>query len=162
MKIPSRETLTNWLLTRDAPVFVQFAKYGVCGVVGTVVLFAITMGLSATVIPAFEGMIVDGEPITDDLRQRNLVINNLIAFPVANLATYILNAQLVFTPGRHSRAMEFGIFTLVAAIGFLAGLFGGPLLISRFGIPTVAAQGSLVVTSALVNYVCRKFLVFSR
>lgn len=162
MKLPSRETLSRWLLTRDAPVSVQFAKYGACGIVGTAVLVIIAMSLSATVIPAFDGMTIHGEPISDSLRQRNLVINNLIAFPFANLATYLLNTRLVFTPGRHHRLIEFGSFTLIAALGFLAGLLGGPLLIKHFGIPTLLAQTSLIITSALVNFLCRKFIVFQK
>ncbi len=162
MKIPSRETLHRWILTRDTPVFVQVTKYGICGAIGTVMQAAIALTLSATVIPAFEGMSIDGEPISDALRQRNLVINNLVAFPFANLVTYFLNTRLVFTPGRHSRIVEFGIFSLIAAIGFLAGLFGGPLLIKRFGLSTLFAQVSLVVTSALVNFLCRKFIVFEK
>jgi hypothetical protein len=35
-------------------------------------------------------------------------------------------------------------------------------LIQRFGIPTLAAQLSLIITSALVNFLCRKFIVFER
>ena len=162
MKIPDRETLTRWILTRDAPVFVQFAKYGACGAISTVILFAIAMTLSATVIPAFEGMTWKGEPITDEVRANHHFLNNLIAWPFANLAAYLLNIWLVFTPGRHSRWVEFGLFTAISALSFGAGLLAGPLLISWFGIPTVVAQFSLMFTSALVNYVCRKFLVFEK
>jgi putative flippase GtrA len=162
VKIPSRETLKRWIFSRDAPVFVQFAKYGACGVIGTAVLIGIVMALSLTVIPAMDGSQIDGEPISDALRQRKLIINNVIAFPFANLAVYYLNVWLVFTRGRHSRWKEFGIFTLVAAIGHFAGILAGPFLIQRFGIPTLAAQLSLIITSALVNFLCRKFIVFER
>lgn len=162
MKIPSRETLTRWLLTRDAPVFVQFAKYGACGVIGTTILVAIVLALSISLFPALDSSLVDGEPISDALRQRNLIVNNIIAFPFANFAVYLLNVWLVFTPGRHSRGKEFGIFTLVAAIGHFAGILAGPFLIERFGIATIVAQLSLVVTSTLVNFLCRKFVVFAR
>ena len=160
MKYPDRETLRRWILTRNAPVFVQFVKYGVSGVLSMAVLLAIVLGLSATVIPALDWSTIDGEPISDTLRQRNLVINNIIAFPFSNFAAYLLNVWLVFTPGRHSRSRELGIFTLISGISFFAGLFGGPLLIARFGIPTFFAQLSFAVTSALVNFVCRKFIVF--
>jgi putative flippase GtrA len=141
---------------------VQFTKYGVAGVLSTVVLFVIAIALSATLIPAMDWSRIDGEPISDALRQRNLVINNIIAFPFSNLTAYVLNVWLVFTPGRHARAKEFGIFTLVSALSFFAGLFGGPLLIARFGLPTLAAQISLIITSALVNFLCRKFIIFEK
>ena len=160
MKFPSRETLSRWLQTHDAPVLVQFVKYGLCGVVSTLILLVVAMGLSMTVIPAMDWSVIDGEPISDATRQRNLIINNLIAFPIANLAAYLLNIRLVFVPGRHSKGVEFGIFTAIAAVGFIAGLLGGPFLIKRYGIPSIVAQFLLMVTSALVNFVCRKFLVF--
>ncbi len=162
MKIPSRETLGRWFLSRDAPLFVQFAKYGASGVISTLLLLAVVMTLSATAIPAMDWSLIDGEPITDAVRQRNLVVNNLIAFPISNLSAYLLNIWLVFTPGRHSKKVEFGFFTLVSGISFCAGLFGGPLLIKSFGIPTIAAQFSFVITSALVNFLCRKFLIFQK
>jgi len=162
VKIPSRRTLNHWLYSRDTPVFVQFAKYGAVGVVSTVILFAIAMTLSFTVFPAMDGMVVDGLPITDQLRERNLIISNLIAFPIANTFTYFMNVRLVFTPGRHSPWVEFGLFTAVSLVSFLAGLIGGPKLIGWFGVPSITAQVSLMVTSALVNYLCRKFLIFAK
>ena len=64
--------------------------------------------------------------------------------------------------GRHSRVREFTFFTLIAFASFCAGLFGGPFLIHKFGINSHLSQVGLVVTSALVNFVCRKFLVFKR
>lgn len=162
MRFPSVEFILAWLISRDAPVSVQFVKYGLCGVVSTLILLAIVLPLSHWVIPAADGMIIDGVEITDATRQRNLIINNFIAFPVANGAAYLLNTWLVFTPGRHSRLYEFTIFTVIAAISFGAGLLGGPMLIERFGITSGVAQLSLVITSASVNFLCRKFLVFLR
>ncbi len=160
MKIPDLKTLNKWLWTRDAPAFVQFGKYGVCGVASIVVLNVIVYLLGYTVLPAMEGMTVDGAPISDDLRERNLILANVIAFLPSNVVAYTLNALWVFTPGRHSRWKEFGLFTFISAIGFFAGLLGGPKLIGWFGVSSHIAQLSLIVTSALVNYVCRKFLVF--
>lgn len=162
MKFPSRKTLQSWLSTHDAPVFVQFVKYGLAGVAATLILMLISMSLSLTLIPAMDWSTVDGEPITDALRQRNLIINNLIAFPFANHTAYLLNAKLVFVPGRHSRLFEFGIFTAIALFSFVVGLLAGPFLIRSFGLPSILAQFILIVTSAMVNFLCRKFLVFAR
>ncbi len=159
MKIPDRETLNKWLWTRDAPAVIQFGKYGMCGVASVVVLLACTYSLTYTLLPAMEGMTVDGAPISDALRERNLMLANIIAFLPSNLTAYALNALWVFTPGRHSRWTEFGLFTGISAVAFAAGLVG-PKLIGWFGVSTHFAELSLVVTSALVNFVCRKFLVF--
>ena len=162
MKFSSRETLTRWLLTRNAPVFVQFAKYSASGAIGTAVLVGIVLALSLSLFPALDSSFIDGDPISDALRQRNLIVNNIIAFPLANLVVYLLNVWLVFTPGRHSRGKEFSIFTLISALSHFTGILAGPFLIERFGITTIVAQLSLVTTSALVNFFCRKFIVFAR
>ena len=162
MRIPSQDTLKRWLQTQDTPVFVQFVKYGLCGVASTIILLAIAMTLSNTMIPAMDWSTIEGQPITDAQRQRNLIINNLIAFPFANQVCYLLNARLVFVPGRHSRTAEFSLFTSIAGFGFLLGLLGGPFLIRSFGLPSILAQFMLIGTSALVNFLCRKFLVFVR
>jgi len=162
VKIPSRATFKRWFQTNDAPVAVQFVKYGICGLASTFVLLVIVITLSLTLIPAMDWSVIDGQPITDALRQRNLIINNLIAFPFSNLTAYLLNIRLVFVPGRHSKLIEFASFTAISAVSFAAGLLGGPFLVSRFGLPSLLAQLMLMTTSALVNFLCRKFLVFAR
>ena len=60
----------------------------------------------------------------------------------------------------HHRVMEFFYFTVVSSVGFLAGLFAGPMFIRLYGIGTWTAQGMMIVASTLVNFVCRKFFVF--
>ena len=141
---------------------VQFVKYGMCGLASTILLLVIVIGLSLTLIPAMDWSVVDGQPITDSQRQHNLIINNLIAFPFANFAAYCLNVRLVFVPGRHSKSVEFAIFTTIAAVSFVAGLLAGPFLVRHLGLPSLLAQLMLISTSALVNFLCRKFLVFAR
>jgi putative flippase GtrA len=95
------------------------------------------------------------------LKQRHALISNLFAFPPAATVNYFFNIAFVFTTGRHSRLREFALFILVSLLSFAAGLFCGPFLISR-GLDPWLAQGGLMVSSALVNFLCRKFLVFLR
>lgn len=144
------------ILDRDTHPLLQFIKYGACGGISVVILSAIAVALNFTVLPAYGG------DLADSVRERNMIIANCIAFPFANAVTYWLNVLWVFTPGRHSKLTEFTIFTIVAAISFGGGLLLGPKLIGWFGIPSVFAQSSLIVSSALINYVARKFIVFSR
>lgn len=153
---------TTWraLLRRDAHPLLQFIKYGVCGVAATVIHQGIFFALAYTVLPAGDGMIVDNQPITKDMRYWNGILNNVIAFTPALLLSYWLNVKFVFIPGRHSRLREFSLFAIVALIGNGAGLLGGPKLIDWFGIPTWASQGTFIFTSFLVNYLCRKFVIF--
>lgn len=153
-------TLRRAFLSRSTHPVIQFIKYGFCGVAATVVHQGIFFILAYTVLPAGDGMMVEGRPITDEMRYWNGMLNNIIAFTPALLFSYWLNAAFVFIPGRHSRLTEFGLFTLVALIGNVAGLLGGPKLIDWFGIPTWSAQGTFIFTSFLVNYLCRKFIIF--
>ncbi|MEM9479726.1 MAG: GtrA family protein [Verrucomicrobiota bacterium] len=150
--------------SREAHPFIQFCKYGTCGVAATVVLMGVALVLMRTVYPAFSDMtLADGSPVDQEARERNSVIANSIAFIPSNFVAYFLNVAWVFESGRHNRWKEFSLFTLVSAISFFAGLFAGPLLlIGMFGLPTMVSQVSLIVTSALVNFVCRKFLIFAR
>ncbi len=156
------QSTVGLLHSREAPGTAQFVKYSICGAAATIVHHGIVFLLSYTLIPAMEGMMVNGLPITDEIRTSHLIINNAIAFPFANITAYVLNAMWVFTGGRHSRWKEFWLFTAVAAISFAAGLFGGPLLIRWLGISTYFAQGGFLITSVLVNYVCRKLFIFAK
>lgn len=153
-------TIYQYVKSKDAHPIIQFVKYGICGGMATFVTLGTWLILSRWVNPALDGMIVDGQPISDQMRFRNSTINNAIAFVPGNLAAYLSNAVWVFHGGRHSRLREFVYFTAVSGISFGAGLIGGPLLIKWFGIATWLSQLSLIITSVLVNYVCRKFIVF--
>ena len=143
------------LARKDAPWLIQFGKYGVCGVIAVVAHNAVVVWLSYNVIPAVESLI-------DDDRQRaiNQTINNLIAFPISNIVAYTTNALWVFTGGRHHRVKEFLYFTLISLVSFVAGLVGGPYLVELFGVPFWVSQGGFILTAAVVNFICRKFIVF--
>ena len=147
---------------REVPWLIQFGVYGFCGLLSTVVFVGQVILLSKYVIPAFDGMIVDGAPITQDLRAKNLLINNTIAFFVTNLFTYVVNVLLVFKRGRHHPFAEFFYFTMVNLVSFGISQVAGPWLIHQWNIPTWAAILTNAVASALINYAARKFFVFKR
>lgn len=153
-------TIVAYLLSRDSHPAIQFLKYATCGVLATFVHQAIFFSLAYTVFPAGDGMIVDGKPITTDMRYWNGMLNNAIAFFPVLILVYVLNVKWVFTPGKHSKLTEFLLFAGVAAVGTTAGLIGGPKLIDWFAIPTWMSQATFIVTSFLVNFVCRKFVIF--
>mgnify|MGYP001164827521 FL=1 len=153
-----RETL-KWLPTKEAPGAVQFLKYVASGGISTVVQLAIFIWLSHTLFPAHDYL--SEQPVSGEVKEKNAIISNLIAFPFSNLCAYFLNILFVFTPGRHSKWFELTLFTGISLASFSAGLLGGPLLISA-GLDPWAAQFGFMITSALVNFVCRKFLVFQR
>jgi len=175
-----RDTL-RWFHSKEAPGIVQFGKYGVAGVIATVVSQGIWLALSCTWFPAFtaeemEGyrrflaaihidlppLEIEGLELTDDERARNSTIANVIGWFFGNIVAYLVNVWWVFEGGRHHRVLEFVFFTVISGFSTLAGIAAGPLLIKLFGISTGLSQLSLLVTAVLVNYVCRKFFVFSR
>ena len=142
------------------PWIAQLAVYGLCGIAATVVGVGQVVILSKTVIPAYEGMVVDGVTITDTLRAKNLLINNTISFFTTNVFAYFLNVAVVFKRGRHHPWIEFFFFTLINAISFVLSQIAGPWLVHRFGVPTNLAILTNAVFAALINFVARKFFVF--
>jgi hypothetical protein len=160
LKQNSLKTMWTRIRRQDVPWLVQFSIYGFCGVMATVVSVGQIMFLSKFVIPAYEGMMVNGAVITDELRARNLLYNNTIAFFTTNVFVYYMNVLLVFKRGRHHPWMEFFYFTLVNFICFAIAQIAGPWLVHRFGIPTNVAIFTNAVVAAFINFVARKFFVF--
>ncbi len=153
-------TVWRALLQRDAHPLLQFFKYGMCGVVAAVTHNGIMLALSLTVYPAGSGMLVDGHPITDELRSHNLVLNNALAWPFGTLVAYWLNILFVFTPGRHSKMTELILFWIISAIGFFPGAFVVKWLAEGCGFSSTFSQLGFVLTSVMVNFLCRKFIIF--
>ncbi|MFC5455722.1 GtrA family protein [Prosthecobacter fluviatilis] len=141
---------------RDTDPLVQFIKYGICGIGSLTITQVIFYSLSRWgMYPA----LVDSG-VTDAVRAVNSIYNNIIAFFFGNIFAYVTNSLWVFTPGRHHRVLEFIYFSTISSIGFGIGLVSGPYLIKWYGISTFVAQLLLIVSSTLVNFICRKFFVF--
>lgn len=156
------DTATVWraLLSREAHPLIQFGKYGLCGVAAAITHNGILTLLSIYVFPAGQGMIVDGQVLSEAVRADHLVINNAISWPFGTLVAYWLNILFVFTPGRHSKMAELLMFWTASAIGFFPGGFVAHWLAASFHLPSLVAQLGFVFTSVLVNFVCRKFIIF--
>lgn len=142
------------LLARKAPFLIQFGKYGICGVLSVLVL-ALVIYLGETLAPQF---------FTNRLPNRtvawNTAILHFIAFIPSNFAAYGLNRWLVFTPGRHSRKRELTLFTIISLLSFSIGEIFPLWLINHLELPRPIVHFSFIFSSAIVNFICRKFLVF--
>ncbi|MCP5558340.1 MAG: GtrA family protein [Verrucomicrobiaceae bacterium] len=154
------KTIIARLNSRDTHPVVQFIKYGLCGVAATLIHTGIVTVLSIWVYPAGKGMLVDGAPLTEALREHNLLLNNTLAFPFGLITAYLTNRLWVFSPGKHHVFMEFLLFAVIGAIGFFPGLLAVKWLAGHLHLPSTVAQLGFVVTSFLVNFVCRKFVIF--
>ena len=144
---------------RDGHPFLQFVKYGICGVLAVAVNIVTFWALGNSIFPSFE--VVQGMKIPRDTMITNYIWAQILAFIAANFAAYLTNLAWVFTGGRHHRVLEFLMFTAVSSIGFIVGL-----LLSLWKLKhdadssTWFATGILIITSMIVNFICRKFIIF--
>ena len=146
---------------------VQFIKYGIAGGIATAVHISLFYFCAVKLLPAlnqhdalaglFHLRVVE---VSDAIRARNSVVDNVIAFIFSNLTAYLINIVWVFESGRHHRLVEIGFFYLVSGISTFIGSVLMGVLIGRFGITTTVAFGANVVTSMMINFVLRKYMIF--
>lgn len=98
--------------------------------------------------------------VPEYLRTINFCLANGIAFMLSNLTAYVLNVLFVFKAGKHSRWKEVGLFYLVSAISVGIGVGIGVLLIQGFGLSTTSSYIAKAISTTLINYAARKFIIF--
>ena len=159
--------LLQQFLRREAHPVIQFIKYGMAGGLATVVDLGITFFLSWKLIPALTSddivvtlLNLNIHPVDVSIRARNYFINCGVAFMFANFVAYVANVLWVFEPGRHSRTKEIGLFYIVSGISFVIGTGFATGLINFLGWTTTVAKVANMITSVMINYVCRKFFIF--
>ena len=154
-------------LQREAHPFIQFIKYAISGGMATMVDIVLFYLLAWKVFPALGA----DDPVVKLLglkvvvvgqltRSNNYFLIKVLTFFFGNLTAYILNVLWVFKPGRHSRLKEFTLFYAVSITSWTIGTVLGALLIRAFGWTTTLAYLVNMATSLMINYVCRKFLIF--
>jgi len=154
-------------MQREAHPVIQFIKYGIAGAAATAVDILIFYFLAWRLLPAltsddFMVRLLGITPvgIGEAVRSRNFVIDSGIAFIFSNLTAYLINIFWVFESGRHKRHVEIALFYLVSVTSIVVGTLLGWSLIRFWGITTSASYLAKMVAAVLINYVCRKFLVF--
>ena len=161
------------LLQRDAHPFVQFIKYGIGGCIATATHLLAFFVLAIWVYPALlpdafpdayllQWFNVDMPALDEALRRRNFLINNAIAFLFSNAVAYLINFHWVFQPGRHRQHIEIVLFLAVSLLSMVIGVQVGLGLMKLFAAPTTFSQIGNILTSILINFVCRKYFVFLR
>ena len=73
----------------------------------------------------------------------------------------ILNVLFVFKAGKHSRWKEVGLFYLVSAISVGIGVGLGAVLIRGFGLSTTFSYIAKAISTTLINFVARKYIIFN-
>jgi len=160
------DMLKKMLFEKTHPVF-QFLKYSMCGGVAMAVDMIAFFLVAWLLFPALTDndilvriFNIQIESVPENVRTLNFCIGNAIAFMVSNLTAYILNVLFVFKAGKHSRLKEVGLFYLVSAISVGIGVGVGVVLIQGFGLSTTFSYIAKAVSTTLINYAARKFIIF--
>ena len=160
------DVLKKWLAEKNHSG-VQFLKYSMCGgfafAVDLVVFFLVAWFWfpSLTEDDVFVRIFhLQIESIPEGIRTLNFIIGNGIAFLASNLTAYILNILFVFKSGKHNRWKEVGLFYLVSGISVGLGVLVGVVLIKGFGLSTTFSYVAKAISTMLINYWARKFIIF--
>ena len=147
---------------------IQFVKYAIGGALATAVEVLVFYLIAIWLLPALNPgdpaarlLSLRLAPISEGARSAHYVWGKAIAFVFSNLTAYVVNILWVFTPGRHSRKLEFALFYAVSGTSFILGTALGWLLIAWAGLPTTYAFAANGAASIAINYAGRKFIVFN-
>jgi putative flippase GtrA len=152
---------------REHTPLVQFIKYAICGGIATAVHISLFYLCAYKLLPALStgdpvanAFYLSVVPVSDSIRARNSMLDNAVAFVFSNLTAYLLNIFWVFKSGRHHWLVEIGLFYLVSGISTLIGSSLMGWLINHYGLLTTVAFGASILTSLLINFVLRKYVIF--
>ncbi len=148
-------------------LFWQIFKYGVIGVLATLINFVVAALCAASVWPCLGaddlfvrlGVFARAD-VSDAARALLAVYCNLVGFFVANVVCWLLNRKYVFTPGRHGWFVEYLLFLAGSGFAVLCGSAAIWALVRFQGMQTTYSFICNVLVSVVVNFVVRKFFVF--
>lgn len=161
-----------WAASHDTHPLIQFIKYGIAGGFALLTdlvfftlsnLFLFPIDPDSSVSLPTGGLAALG-PWLSEMRHDPSVINyvrcNFIGFLFSNVTAYLLNVKWVFRGGRHRRHLEITLFFAASVVAFVLGTAIGAFLVGSFGLNEYLAKAGNVVGAVLINYACRKFIVF--
>ena len=170
--LPSLLDIPGWFRavfsSRQHP-FLQFIRYGLAGVVAMATNLGVFIFCERVLFPVPEGAPTVSLPwldplellqmLREDVRVTRFFQSNALAFLTANTVAYVLNFKWVFQAGRHSKQLEIMLFFGVSAFSFLLGTLLASIFIHQ-GMHPYLAKGADILTAVLVNYACRKWIIF--
>ena len=160
------------ILSHEAGPFWQFVKYGVIGVLSTLVQTAIFYLLAASVLLcltpddwAVRFLGLPAASFTGDeawyaSRGTQAAAATAVGFVVANVFCWLMNRRFVFVPGKFRWFVELGMFFGVSTFATAVALVVMKVLIDHAGMMTTLVVFVEVAVSFLVNFVARKFFIF--
>lgn len=170
--LPALWDLPGWcraLFSKRKHPVLQFLRYGLAGVLAMAVNLGVFIFCERVLFPVPEDAVAVQLTwshldhlltiLREDIRVANFVKSNALAFLLANIVAYALNFLWVFESGRHNRSLEIVLFFGVSLISFFMGTLLASLAINH-GVHTYVAKAADVLTAVLVNFVCRKCIIF--
>lgn len=124
----------------DRHILMQFTRYALVGLGSNLLIYMLYLGLTAW------GM---GPKLAMSL-----------LYALAVMQTFFFNRKWSFRhDGRVDRAFVRYVTTYV--FGYFLNLFGLWLAVDRLGLPHEVVQGALILTLAVILFLCQKFWVFT-
>ena len=160
------------ILSLDSGPFWQFVKYGVIGVMATLVQTGVFYVMAATCLRCltaddwavrFLGLpsaAFTGDEAWYATRGTLAAVATAVGFVVANVFCWLMNRRFVFRPGRFRWHIELAMFFGASTLATIVALSVMKLLIDRFGMMTTLAVFVEIAVSFLVNFFVRKFVIF--
>ena len=105
-----------------------------------------------------------GETIPKEIKLSRTIWNNIYAFLVSNSLAFWLTSKFLFKTGRHKKINELALFFLISGISFSLGLFTIDRIFTMIDSNKAVehfANIAFIACSASVNFLCRKFIIFS-
>ena len=159
--------LWQQFIGHEAGPLVQFIKYVLAGGVATAVDVFCFYTLSWKLLPAMKEndpvarlLKLKITPIDEQTRSRRFIINTIIAFIFSNFTAYLINIFWVFSAGRHAWWVELALFYAVSGASIFIGTTIGWVLIRVFHLSTTFSYVTKGIAALLINFVCRKFIIF--
>lgn len=159
--------LLKHILSHECGAFWQFVKYGVIGVMATVVQAGVFYLLGSTVLKCLAAddwaVKLFGLPaaaVSDGERAWRFAVATAVGFVLANLFCWLMNRAFVFRPGKFRWWTELGLFFGASTLATVIALVLSSALISYAGLMTTIAVFIEIVCSFFVNFFLRKFFIF--
>jgi putative flippase GtrA len=130
-------------LINDRPVVKQFMKFGIVGVLNTVIDYSIFTVLVYAVHVHF-------------------LLANAISFSIAVTNSYLLNRRWTFRSDNPAKATEAMKFLLVNLIGLSLSEVILKILVDHWSIPELIAKGGAVVVVLTWNFLGTRLWAFKR
>lgn len=146
----------------------QLFKYGVIGVLGTLIQTGVFYALGTTCLKCLtvDDVAVQhlgfaaASGVSDGVRAVRFFLATLVGFFLSNVFCWVMNRLFVFTPGKYRWYVEFALFFGASSVATAVALSLSSLLIGTLGLMTTLAVVIEVVCSFLINFFIRKFVIF--